>query len=350
MKILIIQNKRIGDVLLASIIPKNLKKLYPNSVIFFLCNKHAAPVLKNNPNINKIIAIEEKKLQHFGSLIKIAYFINSEKFDLIIDPYVKLGSQFLSLLSGATERISYKKRTLPWAYTNQIPFLTHKTSKYGKAIDDRLSLLKALATNFEFEVKPELFLEAQEINQGKNFLSKVNPKRKTIIFGILGSTLQKSLPISYTVALINFLTNNYKINLVFNYLPSQRYLVQQILENVTPSDKLYPEIFCDDLRDFIKLAYHCDAMIANEGGSVHLAKAFNKPTFTIFSPFIPKESWATFENEPQNRSIHLKEVKPQLFISKNKKQLTLESKELYLELKPEYIINALQDFMQENSF
>ena len=350
MKILIIQNKRIGDVLLASIIPKNLKKLYPNSVIFFLCNKHAAPILENNPNIDEVIALEEKKLQHIGSLIKIAYTINRRKFDLIIDPYVKLGSQFLSLFSGAKYRISYQKRTLPFAYTRQIPFLTQSISEYGKAIDDRLSLLNVLSPKFIFEVTPEIFLNSEEIKQGSNFLSAVNPNRKTIIFGILGSTLQKSLPIAYTVTIINFLTRHYNINLVFNYLPSQRQLAREILEEVTPSNKLYPNIFYEDLRDFIKLAYHCDAMIANEGGCVHIAKAFKKPTFTIFSPFVPKESWATFENEPQNKSIHLKQIKPALFTGKDKKQLTLESKKLYLELKPKYIISRLEDFMQENSF
>ncbi|SHF86300.1 heptosyltransferase-2 [Salegentibacter echinorum] len=340
----------IGDVLLASIIPKNLKKLYPSSVVFFLCNKHAAPVLKNNPHVDKLIAIEEKKLQHPGSLLKIAYSIKVQKFDLIIDPYAKLGSQFLSLCSGAKQRISYKKNTLPGAYTHQVLFSKKDLSVYGKALDERLNLLKVLAPNFNFEVKPELYLTSEEIKAGKESLNSVNPNRKTIMFGILGSTLNKSMPVSYTIAVINFLTKNYNVNIIFNYLPSQRQLVQEILKSVIPSNKIYPHIFEEDLRNFIKLAYHCDAIIANEGGSVHIAKAFNKPTFTIFSPFIPKSSWGTFENEPQNKSIHLKDIKPELFIEKSKKQLYLERKSLYQELKPAYIIKELQAFMQANSF
>jgi len=35
-KILVIQNKRIGDVLIASLIATNIKKIYPNSRVDYL--------------------------------------------------------------------------------------------------------------------------------------------------------------------------------------------------------------------------------------------------------------------------------------------------------------------------
>ncbi len=67
------------------------------------------------------------------------------------------------------------------------------------------------------------------------------------------------------------------------------------------------------IRDFIKLMSQCNALAANEGGTVHIAKALNKPTFTIFSPYVNKSHWASFEDGKFHHSIHLLDIKPDLY-------------------------------------
>jgi ADP-heptose:LPS heptosyltransferase len=52
----------------------------------------------------------------------------------------------------------------------------------------------------------------------------------------------------------------------------------------------------------------CDVLVANEGGTVHIAKALNKPTFTIFSPYVNKDHWASFEDGKFHHSVHLLEI------------------------------------------
>ncbi len=350
MKILVIQNKRIGDVLLASIIPNNLKKFYPQAEITFFCYDNAAPVLENNPNIKNIIRVKEKELKKLKNLLRYGISLRKEKFDLVIDPYVKFQSQLLSLMTGAKRRLSYEKKTLPFAYTRQIPFLTNTTSEFGKAIDDRVNLIKAVNDTIAIEPHPQLFLTDEEILHGKKLLSKVDPNRKTLMLGVLGSNPSKSLPIEYTIEIINYLIQNYNVNVLFNYIPSQQHIVDEILKGVKRSNKIYPEIIGGDIREFIQIMYHCDMLISNEGGSVHIAKALKKATFTIFSPYIIKEFWATFENEPQNKSVHLKEVRPDLFQNKNRKQIAAESEQLYKELTPALILPRLENFMAENGF
>ena len=55
MKILIIQNKMIGDVLTSSILFEALKQKYPTSVLHFVINPATLPVLENNPFIDEFI-------------------------------------------------------------------------------------------------------------------------------------------------------------------------------------------------------------------------------------------------------------------------------------------------------
>ncbi len=54
MKILVIQQKMIGDVLISSIICNNLRKAYPDAQIDYLVNSFTIPVIINNPNISTL--------------------------------------------------------------------------------------------------------------------------------------------------------------------------------------------------------------------------------------------------------------------------------------------------------
>ena len=81
------------------------------------------------------------------------------------------------------------------------------------------------------------------------------------------------------------------------------------------------EVFGKSLREFLAITYHCNALIGNEGGAINMAKALNIPTFTIFSPWIIKEAWNMFEDDKTHVSIHLKDVKPELYKDKSLKDM-----------------------------
>ena len=68
-KILIIQNKRIGDVLISSVIANNYKAKYPDSIINLMAYDFTHGVIQNNPNIDKIISINEKELKKYYSAL-----------------------------------------------------------------------------------------------------------------------------------------------------------------------------------------------------------------------------------------------------------------------------------------
>jgi heptosyltransferase-2 len=94
----------------------------------------------------------------------------------------------------------------------------------------------------------------------------------------------------------------------------------------------------------------CDLLIANEGGTVHISKALNKPTFTIFSPYVLKEHWASFEDGKMHTSIHLLDEKPHLFsVDRNeRKKIEADPSFLYNQLTPDIIIPKLKSFLSLN--
>ena len=108
-KILVIQNKRIGDVLISSVIAENIKKVFPESEVTYFVYDYTAGVLENNPYIDRVIQVSEKKLKHFPKLMKTIHKIKAEKYDIIFDPYSKFQSRLTCLLSGAEYRIGFKR-------------------------------------------------------------------------------------------------------------------------------------------------------------------------------------------------------------------------------------------------
>ena len=156
---------------------------------------------------------------------------------------------------------------------------------------------------------PKIFLTDQEKQYAK--ISEV--KRPVIMLGVLGSTPQKSMPSPYIVALIDFITKTYKATILFNYAPHQKPLALKIYEMCADKQYINMDIYEDSIRGFICLMNTCDLLVANEGGSVHITKALNVPTFTIYSPYINKESWCSFEDGDAHHSIHLLEEQPDLF-------------------------------------
>ena len=60
MKILVIQQKMIGDVLASTVICNNLRTIYPESQIDYLIYPFTKPVVENNPNIDNIILFTDK--------------------------------------------------------------------------------------------------------------------------------------------------------------------------------------------------------------------------------------------------------------------------------------------------
>ena len=350
-KVLIIQNKRIGDVLISSVIANNYKAKHPDSEIHFMAYDFTHGVLMNNPNIDKIISINDKELKKIPVLLKLIRTVKKEKYDIIFDPYSKTQSKLICKFSGAKQTIGHKSRKKlgNWGYyTHPIAISKEKTKFCGKAIEDRIHLLQQAETFSNVDYEPKLFLSDEE--KTENQLGKYTNK-KIIVFGILGSTPQKSMPYNYVAEMVDFIANEYDAYILFNYAPHQKPEAEKIYALCKNKTNIILDIKASTIRDFIKIMNQSTLLVSNEGGTVHIAKALNKPTFTIFSPYVNKDHWASFEDGKFHCSVHLLEMKPNLFDSftfEERKKIEKNPDELYKQLTPELILPELSKFLKSN--
>src|SRR5690554_16753 len=348
-KILVIQNKRIGDVLIASVIAQNMKKIFPKSQIDFLMYDYTVGVIENNPFIDHIIEVNDKELKKLGNLKQLIQTVRKREYDIIFDPYSKLQSRLICYFSKASIRIGFQKRgknPIFKFYTHHVPFLEEKSNICGKAIEDRVNMVTSVFTLPEDQIdfEPKIVLTKKEKQYNK--LEKYS--KPSIMLGILGSTPQKSMPYEHIVQLIDFITENFQVNVLFNYAPNQKEDALRIYKSCKNKNNIIIDVYEDSIRGFIKLMNKCELLVGNEGGIVHIAKALSKPTFTIFSPYVMKDHWASFEDSKKHASIHLLEEKPELYNEnsvENRRKIETDPSFMYKQLTPELIIPKLKVFL-----
>lgn len=352
MKILVIQQKMIGDVLISSIICNNLRTAYPDAQIDYLVYASTTPVLEGNTSIDNIILFEEKHRKSKKELLNLGIQIRNQKYDLVIDAYSKLESWILVLLSNAKRKISYKKTGRNFLYTDNVPFEALPKTNLGLAIERRLSLLGPLDLETPIDPIPKLFVSEKE-NQEAIALSEkhnVSKGRKTVMISLLGSEKLKTYPLEFMSKVVDYVADTSDVNILFNYFPKQLEDAKTVFNACKPSTqkKIYFDLLGDDLRSFIAIMNQCDLIIGNDGGAINMAKALEKPSFIIFSPWIEKKIWATFEDGIHHLSVHLKDYRADLFDLKTEKMLKKESLSLYKEFKPEYFKAQIESFLNQN--
>jgi ADP-heptose:LPS heptosyltransferase len=347
MKILVIQQKMIGDVLVSSLICNNLRRAYPNAQIDYLVYESTTPILEGNTSIDNILLFKEKEF------LNLALDIRSEKYDILIDAYSKLESWLIVMLSGAKRKISYKKKGRTFLYTDSVPFEAFPKTNLGLAIERRMSLLEPLDLDIKIDPSPKLFVTDEENKYALSLFEKhqLQKGRETLMISLLGSEKLKTYPLEYMARIVDTIADKKNVNILFNYLPKQNEEARTIFNYCKSSTqkKIYFDLLGNDLRGFIAIMNQCDAIIGNDGGAINIAKALKKPSFTIFSPWIEKKIWATFEDGIHNQSVHLNDFKPLLLSKKTEKELKKIALPLYKEFAPDLFEDKLLSFLIENS-
>ena len=104
------------------------------------------------------------------------------------------------------------------------------------------------------------------------------------------------------------------------------------------------------MRSFLGLLSQCSILIGNEGGSVNMAKALDVPTFSLFSPSVDKETWQIFENLKENVSIHLKDIKPEIYIANDIKYIKENTFKYFEEYPLELLLEKLEQYFKDLNF
>jgi len=352
MKVLIVQQKMIGDVLTSSILFEAIKNKYPNSELHYVINANTYPVVENNPFIDKFIfvtpQIESNKFRFFAFLKSI----KKENYEIVIDVYGKITSNLIAFFSKAKTKISYHKPNTAFLYTNTLIRKKKAETQLSLAIENRLQLLEFIGVT-NTPITPQIFLTEDEIENAKAFLKSSNLDLSIPIFMIsaLGSNESKTYPFNYMAKLLDFIVKEVpNCQILFNYIPPQKEKAKKIYNHCTSETQknIYFELYTKSLREFLAVSYHCTAIIGNEGGAINMGKALNIPSFCVFSPHISKQNWFWKKENSKDMAIHISDFLD--FSIQDKKKSKKFSEDYYLKMTPEHIVPSLGHFLKELNY
>lgn len=351
-KILIIQQKMIGDVLISSILCDNLRIAYPDATIDYMVYESTIAVLQGNKSISNLVLFKEKHRKSKWEFLKLLLEIRKKKYDIVIDSYSKIESFLPVLFSGAKQKISFSKKWQKLLFTDIVEKTQIPKTNLGLIIEQRLSLLNPLHLKIDLETFPKLFITNEEVEFAKKLFKKhhVDRAKKTLMISIIGSSDSKTYPAEYMAEMIDTIADKYDVNMLFNYIPNQIELASTIFNlcKKETQKKIYFELLGKNLREFIAIMNECNLIIGNDGGAINMAKALKKPSFIIFSPWIDKKGWATFEDGIKYISVHLKDFKPDLFFNKSDKEIKINYISFYKEFKPTLFKTKMEAFLLKN--
>ena len=347
MKLLIIQQKMIGDVLTTSSLFEVIKQQFPDAILHYVVNQHTVPVIQNNPHIDALKIVTPEVESSIFKTIAFAKSLRKEHYDAVVDIYGLYCSNIISLFCGAKRKISKRKWYTQFIYSDLIKELKQPTISAGLAIENRLLYIKPLGIKPN-ALKPQIYLTEKEIKDTALFLkqSDIDVEQPLCMIGVLGSDETKTYPFKYMANVLDTIVKTKpNAQLLFNYIPKQLEDAKAIFNLCLPETQaqIKLDVFGKSLRDFMCITHFCDALIGNEGGAINMAKALNVKTFTIFSPWIKKEVWSLFEDDITNVSVHLKDYNPEVIKASASPKKDYE--QLYLEFKSTFYTEKLKRFL-----
>ncbi len=280
-KIVIRMPNWIGDAVMATPIPKSVAYLYPKAKIDVITRPWCADVFKNNPYINEIVIIDEKK--SLKNYLKLIRHLKRQNYDLGILIPNSFNSALQFFLGKVKYRIGYNtdKRGFLLTLPVKVPE-NYKLMHYSKYY---LHLLKYLGYNYETEeVKLQLYLSEEEIKKTDKILKDLGIKKDDILIGInpcaAHGPAKRWYPENFA-KVADKLIAKYKAK-VFIF-GSAREKIQSLEVQRSMHFKCYNLAGKTNLRLLAGIIRRLNLFITNDSGPMHIAAAFEIPTVAIFA-------------------------------------------------------------------
>jgi lipopolysaccharide heptosyltransferase II len=294
-KILVINIFGIGDVLFTTPLIANLKAIFPEAQIGYLCNRRSYTVLENNPHIGKIFIYERDEFDKIRQSSQFAYVkalfrfwdeIKKEKYDCVFDVSLSSLTSYFSAWAGIPRRIGFN-------YKNRSPLLTDRFVLKGyearPVVEYYLDLLRNVGLEAE-KNRLEIYLTPKEEQFAEDTINMSGFKKYKRTIGLVpggGASWGKDALFK------RWSTENYAK------------LADKIVENTDAAFILFgdknEDALCQELSAHLKdralnlcgkttikqmaaLSKRCDLMILNDGGPLHISVAAGAKTLSFFGP------------------------------------------------------------------
>lgn len=310
-KILVIRNDKIGDLVTATNVFRELRRGFPKSELTVIVSKVGRPLVEKNKNISRILIAEYPpiKYKNFLEYFKIWKIIRKEEFDIGIDLRGSIFNILLLYLGKVKYKIGYYNRIFSKIF---LDFSYKKDRKYSHGSFQRIDLLnKSLglnSNNYELDIATD----EDDEKYLKRFIKKYKLNRFICI--IPDASLEsKQWPLDKFDEIIKYIKNrynNYQVVLLGVDKKKINFLAKKNSEAINPLETL-------NLRALYLLFKKARFILMHDGGTMHLAGAANANLLAL----MPKHlSLGYYGPLGKNSKVISKDIK-QITVKEVKKEI-----------------------------
>ncbi|WDA43381.1 glycosyltransferase family 9 protein [Fusobacterium nucleatum] len=265
---------KIGDMVVNSLMFREIKKVYPNIKIGVVARGAAIDIIKDNPNVDKIYEYykDRKKIKDLALKIK------EEKYDLLIDfsEMLRVNQMMLINLCGARINIGLDRKD--WKLFD-LSIESGKDFKWTEHITNRyLAYLIKLGLKKEsIDISYDIYLKDEK--KYETFFYKIKENKK-LILNPYGASKHKSFNIETLENIITYLKDK-DIAIILVYF-GDKYKELEFLEKKYKSVYIPKKI--ESILNTAILIKKSDYVISPDTSIVHIASAFNKKMITVYPP------------------------------------------------------------------
>lgn len=295
-RILIIQYKPFGDVLLNTAYLPALRKKFPDAVIDYLVQKPFRIILEDNPNLDNLILMEKKKGKTFAyymERLRTIKKVRDLKYDMIIDQIRGPGSSQISFFSGAKYRLGWNKvKPFAWLKGYNWVYNYRETRKHRiYAARAKFLLLKPLGIeetddNIYYNVRPE------SLNYIDNWLKETGlDGKKLVVFSPVTPVYRKQWEFERFAKVADMISKNTDCEIVLLWGPGELEKVELMASLMETEPVIAPKTTFNQAGALLQRTY---IYIGNDGGIIHLAVSQSTPSIAIFGPKTHPLKWTAW--------------------------------------------------------
>ena len=275
-RILVIKLRAIGDVLLSTIVLRNLRLAFPQAAIDFLTEPPAAEIVRRSLDNGTVVLYDRKRM----SGLDLIRTVRSRSYDLVFDLFGNPRTALVTRLSGAPERVGYRFRGRTYAYSVVVE------PRGGEVHNTQFNLDALEAIGIPIRDRSVSFpLLPEDKALADTFLASGGPERGMLIaLNTSGGWYTKRWPGEKFAALGDRLAERFGAGIVLTWGPGELPDVERV-QAAMKTKALVPP--ATTLPQLAALLQRMSLVVTNDSGPMHIAASVGTPVLGIYGPTNP---------------------------------------------------------------
>jgi ADP-heptose:LPS heptosyltransferase len=316
-RVLLIRLRLIGDVVLSTPVIRALRRAFPDATLTYLVERDAAAVVAGNRDLDRILVVERTRgVRRVLDDLKLAWQLRRDRYDVVIDMHGGPRSSWLTLATGARQRIGYDMPGREWMYTRTIPRARELRPRHS--VLNQWDLLEGIegwpgeaADPARDAVAMPVDPDADRRIVARLRAAGVAPGHQLIVLHVSASNPFRRWPEpAFAEVVASLVLQSPERRVILSSGPSDRLAADRI---VAAARALLPDAARSQVIDFGEfdvaelraLVERSSLFIGGDTGPLHVAATTTTPIVAIYGPTLPARSTPWRDRSIPTESIEI---------------------------------------------